>query len=103
MKVSEVLELALNTRYQDGLIQHTFMCLSLRTMSNDNTIDHEDYVDTRRAVNDMVSGIWPDSIVLSDALSKVGIIPRTNDFDADNAVCKQLYIWWVFDLKRKGL
>lgn len=103
MKVSEAIELALETYYMDGDLKHTFMCLTLRTMCQQGLIPNDDYVSARLAVKTLVRGIMPDSVALGQALQYAGVTTSSIEFKEECDIFKQLYIWWVFDLKRKGL
>lgn len=88
----------------DGDLKHAFMCLALRTMCQEDVITNDVYVTTRMHVNELVASVsrsnWISS--MSAALNRAGIVTLENAGDED-ALCKQLYIWHVFDLKRKGL
>lgn len=103
MKVSDVLQLALETVYQDGDLKHSFMCLALRTMAQVGQIDHQTYVDARHAVNELIHSMLPNSVCLGAALRMKGVLANNSTYEEDLVACKELYIWWVFDLKRKGL
>lgn len=77
-----------------------FMCIALRRINQGHHVN---------AVHDMVSTIHKSSSTYRDlpllcALDNAGI------FDVEDTTTKeqsdyttQLYCWWVFDLKRKGL
>lgn len=96
MKLSQAIEQMLVTRRYGN--QCEFMCCVL---------DHANLSEFVNDVQDMVASIydsgkptWPLACALHDA----GIIDTNNQTWSETlAYTTQLYCWWVFDLKRKGL
>lgn len=97
MKISEAIEECL--RSGDYNVNNEFMCIVLANAG------HKRFV---ADVTEMVNSIHPNSgdIPLSCALHERKLL-NLNDGSWDDMrthlYCKQLYCWWVFDLKRKGL
>lgn len=96
MKLSTCIERILVSGVYD--INNEFMC---------NILDFDGLTEFKHHVQDMVASISPNSnrgTPLACALHYSGVI---NINETRNEVVfeftKQLYCWWVFDLKRKGL
>lgn len=97
-KLSQALEQALvSGQYKKS---SCYMCVALRRMGQEHHVG---------AVHDMVFSIHKDETAYRDlpllcALHDVKLV-NVNDKDhaAHDAYTTQLYCWWVFDLKRKGL
>lgn len=93
MKLSEAIEHALvNEVYY---LENAFMCNAMCSMGHTAHIPH---------IEGMLNTIDPgDHYTLSDAL--VSAYPEMVFKDKVDrfAFTSQLYVWWVFDLKRKGL
>lgn len=96
MKLSEIIENIIVSGVYN--IDDEFMC---------NILDRDGLTEAKLKVQDMVQSISPASMrgaPLACALHKVGIIDIENmSYDETFTYTKQLYCWWVFDLKRKGL
>lgn len=96
MKLSTCIErILVNGVYS---VEDEFMC---------NILDRDGLTEFKRDVQDMVAKISPSSkrgTPLVCALHDVGIIDM-NDMSSrkEFEYTQQLYVWWVFDLKRKGL
>lgn len=96
MKLSQVIEhMVVSGKYGQ---QNEYMCNALKEN------DLREHVD---AVQDMVNDIHPPSYhgtPLVCALHEAKIINmNTLSWHDQRAFTAQLYCWWVFDLKRKGL
>jgi hypothetical protein len=96
MKLSAVIEQMLVTnRYN---LYNEFMCLVLCDEGFGKYIEH---------VEAMVHAIYPEAnygYPLYSALYEKGVLDLENKtFEEGFKVTKELYVWWVFDLKRKGL
>lgn len=92
MKLSEAIEHALKKRVYDQF--NPYMCNAMESL------DHTYHVP---AIEEMVESIAPDNYTLWGALNDtrpefIGM-SQADQF----AFTSQLYCWWVFDLKRKGL
>jgi hypothetical protein len=96
MKLSAAIEQALVSGTYNQC--NEFMCCVLNDMDLDNHIP---------AVQAMVATIAPKpypGMPLCNALHEAKIIDVNRDcYTATFAYTKQLYCWWVFDLKRKGM
>lgn len=96
MKLSKVIEIAIRTEAYN--LREEYMCLALDHMSQNEHII---------SVQALVRSIRPDAPIsypLVCALHDKGIINMSNmTFVEMFMYTKQLYCWWVFDLKRKGL
>lgn len=96
MKLSAAIEQAITSGTYNQ--RDEYMCWVLRDM------EQRDHID---AVQDMVHAIHPEGrrgYPLACALHDAGIHSLHDESRADNfEYTKQLYCWWVFDLKRKGL
>lgn len=89
MKLSEAIEKALTSgMYKDNLC---FMCWALEAMGQSEHIP---------AVMDLVHSFNHECRSLSGALSCYESTNHIKDLDLHTT---ELYVWWVFDLKRKGL
>lgn len=97
MKLSEAIEQMIVTR-KYCLYDHEYMC---------NSLSHNDLGGFVDAVHDMVCTIKPGigrGTPLICALHAAGIINVNNMTDPEMfSYTLQVYCWWVFDLKRKGL
>lgn len=97
MKLSAVIEQAITSGTYNPC--NEFMCIVLGQMNQHQHID---------AVQDLVHSIHPNTgdIPLTCALHAKRYM-NINDGSWSNqqqfAYTQQLYCWWVFDLKRKGL
>lgn len=94
MKLSEAIELALvNKAY---CVETPYMCHALVNINLDEFVGH---------VMAMVKNIYPWAHSLLGALGYINAPCRNwlADDCTNFQVTKQLYCWWVFDLKRKGL
>lgn len=98
MKLSAAIEQAIVSGTYS--VHNEFMCIALADLG---------YKHLAADVTEMVSTIHPNTgdIPLSCALHARGLVDL--DLGAGwshvtiHEYCKQLYCWWVFDLKRKGL
>lgn len=101
MKLSAAIESALTDRMYslDGLMygQSAYMCNVLKCAG------HHDHV---CSVQNMVHRINPNPVkeqALVSALYDTGYITVSMSRADTFAYTSELYVWWVFDLKRKGL
>lgn len=96
MKLSQAIEKMLVSGAYN--IADQYMCIVLR---------HNDLLRFEDDVQDMVNAIYPASnrgTPLVCALHEAGVINMDNmSWHAQFEFTQQLYCWWVFDLKRKGL
>lgn len=92
MKLSEAIERALLKKYYS--FDNAFMCNALYTMG---------YWRHLEAIEAMLDTISLDNNTLIGAL--VDVYPSFLEKSREEkfAYTSQLYCWWVFDLKRKGL
>lgn len=98
-KLSAVLEQAIRT----GIYQRReFMCFALQDMLTKKKA--HPYIEQ---VQDMVVSIHPSCVSLLGALNMTGapctLLLADGDYSATDEMTHQFYIWWIFDLKRKGL
>lgn len=101
MKLSEAIEKALTDRMYSltGCMwgQSSYMCVVLKAWGRR---------DLAKSVEDMVQGISPNPYrgqALVSALYETGYITDSMSRAEQFAYTTELYVWWVFDLKRKGL
>ena len=97
MKLSAAIEEAITSGVYNK-VAGEFMCLALKE------IGQGDHV---AAVRELVNSIHPNTkdIPLICALHEKGIVNIDDgsiDHAGEFAITKQLYCWWVFDLKRQG-
>lgn len=100
-KVSEVIELALNKAYGPAPTRSSFMCHAVQDLWLVGLINLEEYAQARDAIHYLVKNICPmsskgNSLEFALTMKEPPIISTFLQR-------KELYIWWVFDLKRKGL
>lgn len=96
MKLSEAIEHCLVT----GVYSQStpFMCVALKRASLGYLVHH-----VERLVGSIYPSSW-DSTPLANALNNARIFKMEDNTEkASFDFNKQLYIWWVFDLKRKGM
>lgn len=96
MKLSEAIEHCLVSGMYE--IDNAYMCNALWSSAH---IGFDDHINSVRKLVDSIS---KDEYTLWGALYEAHrhMINGTTEAD-DFAVTSQLYVWWVFDLKRKGL
>lgn len=101
MKLSAAIEKALIDKMYslDGYMygQSSYMCIVLKAAGR---------YDLANLVADMVQGISPNPYhgqALVSALYDTGYITDSMSRADTFAYTSELYVWWVFDLKRKGL
>lgn len=96
MKLSEAIEQAIVSGTYNQCCE--YMCVTLRKMNMEHHV---------QAVQQMVNNINPrayDDQPLICALHDAGILDMGIMTQAEQFTYnQQLYCWWVFDLKRKGL
>lgn len=96
MKLSQAIEAMLIGGFYNPSAE--FMCHVLQRAG------HEEHVE---AVQDMVHVVWPSSrrgYPLSCAVHDAEVYTYDDHSNLEMFLfCQQLYCWWVFDLKRKGL
>ena len=97
MKLSQAIEKAIVSKTYAPYVNE-FMC----NIMNVQGMQHH-----TESIQDMVATIYPEgnrSQPLICALIDAGIREAEYDNDLEDfAYTKELYCWWVFDLKRKGL
>lgn len=96
MKLSAAIEMALTERRYHPA--NPYMCNAMYSMGHSQ---HE------ASIQEMVDSIAMDKngdgLTLSQALKQVDKSKMSWTLDDMFEYTKQLYCWWVFDLKRKGL
>ena len=103
MKVSQIIELALKNEY--GL-EKPFMCNCVHNLHDTDVINLQDGQKTIDAIGDLLKQIaGPDGI---PSVTLVGTLWDKGYLLKDETIMSlpyttELYVWWVFDLKRKGL
>lgn len=91
MKLSEAIELALTSG--EYTAQLSFMCWALERMGQSEHVP---------AVMVLVHSFNPTCSSMSGAIDCSVMNWENVNPDMDE-LTKELYVWWVFDLKRKGL
>jgi hypothetical protein len=106
MKLSRIIELALIDYYGlHGEGKHSFMCHAIDAMCLDGMLT---FVQTNAAqydIGEMLATIYPHyrATALVSALFLAGLVDEDRVTNETMAYTTQLYVWWVFDLKNKGL
>lgn len=103
MKLSRIIELALISYYglHDG--KQSFMCHAVEAMHEADMITFKQCNEVQYEINDMLDTIDKGSSALVSALFRVGLVDEDRVNTKTMAYTTQLYVWWVFDLKNKGL
>lgn len=91
MKLSAAIELALTSGKYEGNL--SFMCWALEALEQNEHIPQ---------VMALVHSFNPQCSSLSGAIDCSTMDWESINPDMDE-LTKELYVWWVFDLKRKGL
>lgn len=92
MKLSEATEHALLNGFYT--FDNPYMCNAMHTLGLTRHV---------QSIEVMLDTISPGNFTLWGALYDAGLVSTVNeDVDGFNYT-SQLYVWWVFDLKRKGL
>lgn len=105
MFLSRIIELALvRGYYGTEPSEDIFMCNALHSMMRAGLITRNQHDKAVKCIQAMMLGIFPDyqCYTLVDALYRKGVTTNKDIFD-NYEFTQQLYVWWVFDLKRKGL
>lgn len=104
MKLSRIIELALINYYGAHWSKHQFMCNAIENMERAGQIDKKQRMAAIKDIEELLLRIYPGeyTFCLVTSLCKAGYVP-TNSSEDNIAYTTQLYVWWVFDLKNKGL
>ena len=104
MKLSRIIELAFIRFYGPEQGQDQFMCNAVDSLFRQGMITKAQKEEATKMIEAMLLSIWPEeqAYTLLGALHYAGCIPDTQVF-ANLPYTTQLYVWWVFDLKNKGL
>lgn len=104
MKLSRMLELAFVMFYGPDYHQDQFMCNALDTLRRQGFIDKKQQDQATKLIEAMMLSIYPEeqSYTLLNALKEAGYLPDS-EVDKNMEYTTQLYVWWIYDLKNKGL
>lgn len=104
MKLSRMIELALVRHYGPEQNQDTFLCNALNSLRHEKMISVNQELKAVQCVEALMLRIWPNeqAYTMVSALYNAGKI-KDKDIYTNLPYTTQLYIWWVFDLKNKGL
>lgn len=104
MKLSRIIELALVRHYGPEQVQDQFLCNAVDSLYMERMIDIKQKKAAIRLIEALLRKIFPEQqlYTMVDALYRTGRIPHKEIY-ANMPYTAQLYVWWVFDLKRKGL
>lgn len=101
-KPSEIIELTLHSGLY-GANGHSYMCFAIADMYETDRITLEEADEASDMVRDLVHSIDPNCCSMVSALFCACIIDGSESSEYFDAYTFQLYCWFVFDLKRKGL
>lgn len=104
MKLSRIIELAFIRHYGGQYHQDQFMCNAVDTLRRRGMITREQAKQATKLIEDMLLIVCPkqQQYTLLNALKQAGYLPD-NEVYKNMDYTSQLYVWWVFDLKNKGL
>lgn len=104
MKLSRIIELALIHYYGRTGNRHDFMCHAVEHMQEVlDLITKDQCLSTKESIQELLDSIDKGSSALVSALFQAGYVEEDRANDTTMAYTTQLYVWWVFDLKNKGL
>lgn len=102
MKLSRIIELALVKHYGVGDRKFNFMCHAVEELQEEDLITKKQLSEAHSAIYEMISTIDKGCTALVSALHRTGIVEEDRCIP-NMPYTTQLYVWWVFDLKNKGL
>lgn len=104
MKLSRIIELAFIRYYGSEYHQDQFMCNAVDTLRRQGMINKEQAKQATKLIEAMLLIVHPtqQEYTLLNALKMAGYLPD-NEVYKNMDYTTQLYVWWIFDLKRKGL
>lgn len=104
MKLSRIIELALVRHYGPEQVQDQFLCNAVDSLRLERLITLPEQRKATKLIQGLLLQLFPEQQLhtLVDALYRIGRIPHKEIY-ANMPYTTQLYVWWVFDLKRKGL
>lgn len=104
-KLSDILELGLRSRTDSP--DDRFMCHNLNELEEKKAISEEGRYHAMQAVRRILKGngtLWGHLLDHPELLAAHGVdqCTRTPDWQR-RRLNDEFYIWWIFDLRRKGL
>lgn len=104
MKLSRIIELAFIRFYGPEQGQDQFMCNAVDTLYRQGMITKAQEKAATKLIEEMLLSLYPDfqCYTLLDALYRANKLPDKEIF-RNMQYTTQLYVWWVFDLKNRGL
>lgn len=104
MKLSRIIELALVKFYGPDHYHDQFLCNAVETLRRQGFIDKKQEIEATQAISALMRKIYPKTqqYTMVNALKEAGYIKHTEIY-SNLPYTTQLYVWWVFDLKNKGL
>jgi hypothetical protein len=104
MKLSRIIELALIRFYGADYNLDQFMCNAVDTLRRQGMITAKQKDEAVKHIENMLLVVYPQNqeYTLLNALKRAGYLPD-NEVYKNMGYTTQLYVWWVFDLKNKGL
>lgn len=105
MKLSRIIELALVTHYGFELGKNQFMCHAIGELKRTGMITKHQLTDTEEAIQELLDTLNPEESysAMVSTLSSIGLLPDSRVTTEGTKYTTELYVWWVFDLKNKGL
>lgn len=103
MKLSNVIRLALEHTYGIGPGKSTLMCFAITHLHDRGLISINEATNAQRDVQQLVKSISYYSSTMLSALRSKDYIAKGNDIYPHIPYTTELYVWWCFDLIRKGL
>jgi len=107
MKVSDCIELALvSGNYcigKDRSVGSQYMCIVMDSYLAQKEITISEYTETINFIEELVNSFSNENSALVAALATAGYLEEARINKKIMEYTTQLYIWAVFDLKRKGL
>jgi len=104
MKLSRIIELALVHYYGAHHSKQQFLCNAVDDLSRAGMIDNDQRKATINSIETLLLQIYPreQCYCMVNALQRANYLGH-GTVDKHIAYITQLYVWWVFDLKNKGL
>lgn len=104
MKLSRIIELALVHYYGAHYAKQQFLCNAVHDLVRAKMIDDRQYKQVVTAIEKVILKVYPKEqcYCMVNALQKANYIGK-GQIEKHIPYITQLYVWWVFDLKRKGL